>query len=72
MILEEKISWMSKENIQGQPPKQKKMWRHKNLAFLKFRRYVSSLHWIKKDNEGLVNEYLATSISSGFGCGMEC
>ena len=48
------------------------MPRHKHLAFLKFRRYVSSLHWIKKDNEGLVNEYLDTSISSGCGFGMEC
>ena len=63
---------MSKENIQGQPQKHKKPPRHKHLTFLKFRRYVSSLHWIKHDIEGLVNEYLATSISIGFGCGMEC
>ena len=62
---------MSKENIQVQPP-QKKMPRHKHLAFLKFRRYVSYLHWIKKENQGLVNEYLDTSLSSGCGCGMEC
>ena len=63
---------MSKENIQGQPQKHKKPLRQRHLTFLKFRRYVSSLHWIKKDNEGLVNEYLDTSISSGCGCGMEC
>ena len=48
------------------------MPRHKHFAFLKFRRYVSSLHWIKKDNQGLVIEYLDTSISIGYGCGMEC